>query len=92
MSVENLVNILIQASQSREQRPKLISEFQSAVWNTPEDNSWEWEILTDLAYDLDFYEPNADLRAEDESYKDDEQAVQEIESALEKLQKVKHKL
>lgn len=86
MSIQNLIEILVDACQSREKRPRLIAEFQNAVWNMPEDDSWQSEVLSDLAYDLDFYQPDAVLRAQDASYIDDEQAVLEIKSALEKLQ------
>lgn len=85
MSVQNLVEILVRAIESPENRRQLIAEFQNAVWNRPKDDSWESVILDDLAYDLDFYQPNAALRSEDPSYINDEQAILEIRAALEKL-------
>jgi uncharacterized protein YcaQ len=49
-------------------RKRLISEFQEFIWNAENAN----EILTELAYQLDFYEPNETERREDPSYFGDE--------------------
>ncbi|HTN38087.1 MAG TPA: hypothetical protein VL053_13495 [Arachidicoccus sp.] len=38
-------------------RSSLIKQFQELVWNDENAN----EILSELAYDLDFYEPNEQL-------------------------------
>ena len=94
MSLQRLIKILSATYQYPEQRQQLIAEFQKTVWDAPEDHSesWEWEILRDLAHDLDYYEPDANKRAEDLSYINDEQVLVEIKSALEKLQKTEHKL
>ena len=43
------------------------------------------EILSELAYDLDFYEPNKEWRKESPSYYGEEQLKQEVQSALEKI-------
>ena len=45
----------------------------------------QWDIFGDLAYDLDFYEPDPVARAEDSSYYGDERLKEEIQMALEKL-------
>ena len=44
-----------------------------------------WEILGDLALDLEYYEPNPEWRREDKSFYGDERAVAEIRAALERL-------
>ena len=63
-----------------------ISEFQRVVWA-----SKEWEhglapdsvaVLRTLAYDLDFYEPDATARQEDPSFFGNERALEEIRTAL----------
>ena len=46
------------------------------------------EIIADLAYDLDYYEPNPDWRREDPSFYGPERAVKEIEAALSRLRAV----
>ena len=64
----------------------LIGQFQQTVWNAPhgkEDKAWE--VLGDLAYDLDFYEPDPVKKAEDYSFYGKERAVEEIQRARDKL-------
>ncbi|MCB0785822.1 MAG: hypothetical protein KDC02_16655 [Flavobacteriales bacterium] len=69
--------------------PEAIKAFQTMVWNSEE---WEShysndavEVLSDLAYDLDFYEPDAPTRAEDPSYYGANRAIQEITIALKRI-------
>jgi hypothetical protein len=64
-------------------RKNLISEFQELIWNDPNSN----DIFINLAYELDFYEPNVELRKEDASYFGDERLEEEIIEALNKLRK-----
>ena len=60
----------------------MIKQFQGKVWNGETFNK---EIVSGLANDLDFYEPNVTLRAPDSSYYGDERLELEIELALQKL-------
>ena len=69
-------------------RKELIKEFQNLIWNDEE----SIDILKDLAYDLDFYEPNEILRKEDPSYYGDERLEKEIKEVLQKLGKPNSKL
>lgn len=69
--------------------PDAINAFQTMLWNSEE---WEShytndavEVLRDLAYDLDFYEPDAPARAEDPSYYGADRAIQEITIALKRI-------
>lgn len=86
--IRPLVAILLSALHQADKRKQLIAEFQQRVWDAPEDltATQEWEILRDLAYDLDFYEPDANVRAEDASYYGDERVEREIKTALKKLE------
>ncbi|MBK6730818.1 MAG: hypothetical protein IPG60_07590 [Bacteroidetes bacterium] len=63
-------------------RKQHICEFQELVWNDENTN----EILSELAYDLDFYEPNDELRKEDSSYYGDDRLEEEIRTAIQKLE------
>lgn len=63
-------------------RKQLISEFQELIWNDENAN----ELLSELAYDMDFYEPNEKLRKENPSYYGDERLEEEIKSAIQKVQ------
>lgn len=65
-------------------RKRLISEFQELIWNY--ENANANEILSELAYDLDFYEPNEKLRKVDSSYYGDDKLEEEVKLAIQKLQ------
>ena len=43
------------------------------------------DILLELAYDLEYYEPDENLRKQNPSYFGDEQLIAEIGSVLQKL-------
>ena len=75
------MQLLEQILQDKENRFILIKKFQGEIWNNDNAN----EILSELAYDLDFYESNEDWRKENSSYYGDEKLEQEIKLALEKL-------
>ena len=63
-------------------RKRLIFEFQELIWNDENEN----EVLTQLSYDLDFYEPNEELRKEDPSYYGDDRLEEVVKFAIQKLQ------
>lgn len=75
------MEILEKILNDKANRKQLISEFQEFVWNDDNAN----ELLSQLAYDLDFYEPNEDLQKEDQSYYGDERLEKEIKSVIQKL-------
>ncbi|SCA62847.1 hypothetical protein SCG7109_AE_00160 [Chlamydiales bacterium SCGC AG-110-M15] len=59
----------------------LIKKFQDEIWEHAQSND-VYERLSELAYDLDFYEPVPDLRKEDSSFFGDEQLKNEIEETM----------
>jgi hypothetical protein len=61
-----------------------IKEFQNLIWNAEE----SIEVLKDLAYDLDFYEPDEVLRMQDPSYFGNERLEKEIKAVLKKLKTI----
>lgn len=61
-------------------RVRLIKEFQEIIFN--DENASE--VLSELAHDLDFYQPDEELRKESNSYYGDEKLEREIEEALKK--------
>ncbi|MFT3746388.1 MAG: hypothetical protein QM785_19110 [Pyrinomonadaceae bacterium] len=76
--IENILKAEVAA------KPALIRDLQQKVWNNSDvlvdariDN-----VLRDLAYDLDFYEPNPMLREEDSSFYGDVQLDLLLETAL----------
>jgi len=80
------MNILKEILNDKLNRKRLISEFQELIWN--DEILSANEILSDLAYDLDFYEPNEELRKEEPSYYSDDRLEEEITSAIQKLQEL----
>jgi hypothetical protein len=62
-------------------RKKLINKFQELIW---EDESSS-ELLSNLAYDLDFYEPSEDWQKESPSYYGDQRLEKEIMLVLKQL-------
>lgn len=69
------------------ERVKVIKEFQNEVWN---DNSIQDqnlnELLSEIAYDLDFYEPNEKWRKEALSFYSNKELEELIKNAIQKLQ------
>ena len=78
----------ILSSESSE-RAALVSKFQYLVWRGRDEregaNVEIDEILSDLAYDLDFYEPNEEWRKEDTSYYGDDRLEEEVKIVIQKL-------
>lgn len=75
------MEILEAILKDKSQRKQLIAEFQQMIWSDENAN----EILSELAYDLDFYEEDIQIRNEDKSYFGEERLKKEIIAVLEKL-------
>ena len=76
------MEILEQILSDKSKRKALIKEFQEQVWHS---TTLQNKSLSDLAYDLDFYEPDSTMRAEYAGYFGDEKLEQEIKSVLQWL-------
>jgi hypothetical protein len=82
--IENLTQIL---NRQGLEKIELIKSVQNQIWN--EDSCGDKdldEILSGIAYDLDFYEQNEEWRKENPSYYGDERLIEGIKLAIEKLQ------
>jgi hypothetical protein len=67
-------------------RQELIAQLQERVWDSSDRiPSPEREILDELAYDLSFFEPDDELRAEDAVYFGVERLHREITTAIARL-------
>ena len=84
------VNVIIAMLRSTLQEPdslgEVIAQLQQAVFH--ETVNWSGaveEILRDLAYDLDYYQPDPRVRCEDSTLIDEEKALAEIEAALQRI-------
>lgn len=80
------MEILKQILISKSNRKQLIKEFQKQVWNEDINESESINnILSELAYDLDYYEPDDILSSQDNSYFGNDKLEQEIQIALKKI-------
>jgi hypothetical protein len=86
---EQLLLLLLLALDDAASRSESIKRFQSAVFDGDQRslglNDIEWDVFTELAQDLDYYEPDEGLRREDPSFYGDERVEAEIKEALGKL-------
>ncbi|MBK9247774.1 MAG: hypothetical protein IPM69_06565 [Ignavibacteria bacterium] len=88
-SVANMMlRVLEQILSEKQNRKKLVFEFQESIWNDTHLQIEEplLENLSELAYDLDFYEPDENMRSESISYFDDNHLEQVIRQAITKIQ------
>jgi hypothetical protein len=89
LSVATLVDLLESAVRDLARLSSAVAEFQAAVRSASDDDLVmtpdQRELIRDLAYDLDYFEPDASLRAESSSYFGADGAIDEIRQALEKL-------
>jgi hypothetical protein len=87
MQLNDLKNKLIDILENKMDRASKVKICQDIIWNSEIDNLSEVqnEILSDLAHDLDFYEPNPDWRSQDSSFYGEDRLECEIREALSKL-------
>ena len=81
------MEILYKILDEKTSRKELISEFQEKVWSSESED----ELLSQLAYDLDFYEPVDRLRSEDSSFYGDEELESLLKAVLKKSILKKHR-
>lgn len=69
------------------ERTELVKKLQNAIWNDEsiEDERLN-EILSELAYDLDFYEPNEEWKKESPNYYGDERLEELIKLGMQKIE------
>lgn len=86
-TVEQMLHLLAMALEEPAQMKENIAKFQSMVWEglDPSLPSNVRDVLRDLAYDLDFFEPRSEVRKEDGTLYGHARAEEEIREALEKL-------
>ena len=79
-----LVGLLREAVAQPAMLPTVVLKFQDSVWHSEISfpSRKAEDAARDLAHDLDYYESDPKLRAEDSSYFGEERAVAEIRSAL----------
>lgn len=90
MDVSEVLKFMREIVRDRRALPEAIGSLQQLVWKEPlTGSSAVQEILRELAYDLEYYEPDPRARAEDSSFYDDERAIAEIEEAITRIERAK---
>lgn len=86
-SLDAMLSLLAKMRRDPSTRKATVAEFQSLFANWPRGSTDQriYEVLSDLAHDLSFFEQNADLRSEDPSYYGDERLEREVETAFQRL-------
>ena len=89
MTRSEVAALLLGIASGPNERERRIREFQEYVFHTEAPPSGfddrEWEVMADLAYDLDFYEEDPERRREDTSFYGEERLVREIHESMAKL-------
>lgn len=88
--VDTLLLLIQTALHSKKDRCRAIKEFQQIVWNEQIDvvDFPIKEIFVELAYDLDYYEPEDIKRQCDSSYYGNDRLEQELMGTLYKLREI----
>jgi hypothetical protein len=79
------LNYILDAQHS--ERTELVKKLQNSIWNDEsiQDERLN-EILSELAYDLDFYEPNEEWKKESPNYYGDERLEELIKLGMQKIE------
>ena len=91
--MDNLINLLYEILGRTINKRDLIVEFQRKISDyEPSKEEYKiYNLLNDLALDLDYYEPNPEWRKEDPSFYGDDKLEEEIRTALEKIERIRKK-
>jgi len=86
-ATQELIELLERVVAERPLRVELVKNFQERVWDSNDlgDDPHVAGVLRDLAYDLDFFEPDEIARADDPALYGEDRLIEEIRSALQKL-------
>jgi hypothetical protein len=88
--MQKITDILEQILIDPTNRESLVKDFQKRIGNPSfEASEMETKIYTDLAYKMENYEPEEEVRIEGTSLFGDDKLVVEVEKALSKLEKLK---
>jgi hypothetical protein len=83
-----ILGLLDEITENPEKRLDNVREFQKLIWDATEpliESKALWEELCDLAYDLDYYEPNEEIRQSDSSLYDENRVKEEVLPVLKSL-------
>lgn len=84
-SLKKIIELLNKALCEPSNLGARIKDIQDSIWECGSMNERIFEILNDLAHDLEYYEADPAVRAEDDSFFDETRAQSEIRGALQKI-------
>jgi len=89
-TLENLLGLLAKTLRDTLSRKETVREFQRCFWGNQlrfksSIGHDAYNILADLAYDLEFFEADPGVRAQESTYYGHERLEREIETALRQL-------
>ena len=88
--MQEIINMLELIKVDTANRERLVRDFQKRIGNNLFTASEaDTKIFDDLAYTMENYEPDEEVREEDASLYGDDRLIKEIETALTKLKKAK---
>ena len=89
MRRSELTTLLLDIASRPDERERKIRQFQEYVFHTAVAPSGfdeqDWEVMAELAYDLDFYEGSPEWRHGDASFYGEERLIREIRESIAKL-------
>lgn len=86
VEIINLLNYILDAQLS--ERANLVIELQNVIWNDESIHDDKLnEILSELAYDLDFYEPNEEWKKESPNYYGDKRLNEILKQGIRQIEK-----
>jgi hypothetical protein len=92
MTKTELYELLKTAVTQPFKRGASIQQFQKAVFEGDAEalglSQREWDVFSQLAQDLDYYEPNHERRSESTLFYGNDKVVREIEDALSKIHEI----
>ncbi len=88
MRIAKILNLLEIAVCEPHRLAEIVPVVQSEVWRGELQEGPSAEILRDLAFDLDFYEPNPKARLEDPSFRSAAEIISEIQAVLKRLREL----
>lgn len=83
----NIFKLLHEILEKPEKRLENINRFQNMIWDAKEpmiEDKILWDDLCNLAYDIDYYEPDIDERKEEPSYYGESRLQEEVHAILNK--------
>lgn len=88
---KNILTFFTVTLKKKRIKTNLLENFQNLVFNLEKISDYAEieELIRDLAYDLDFYEPDEQFRKEDVSYFGESKALELIENTYEKIKTYK---